>query len=142
MEAALKWPRMMPSSDVTPAKSEDILSNPNLSGTFSRMIGHYARDRALFPLSEALAKSSLYPAQWLEDYAPAFKKKGRIQVGMDADIVIFDYDEIAPRSDYGNPYQPSSGIRYVIVDGIVVVDSDAFIDAVHPGRHILAQDRE
>lgn len=138
IETAIRWPDMMVSSDVTPAMSEDIMSNPNLAGTFARFIGHYVRERNIISLEEALAKSSLYQAQWLEQAAPAFQKKGRLQEGMDADIVIFDYDKIEAKADYGAPYQPSEGISYVIVGGEVIAQNGRLVEAATPGRHILS----
>jgi len=136
MEAALSWPRMMVSSDVTPAISEDILANPNLSATFSRFIAHYARDRGVVTLSEALAKSSLYQAEWLQNTAPAFAKKGRLQEGMDADIVIFDLEAIAPAADYGAPYSASKGINFVIVGGTVVAQDGHLVEGAAPGEFL------
>lgn len=139
IETALRWPGMMVSSDVTPAMSEDVLANPNLAGTFSRFIGHYARDREVVSLMDALAKSSLYQAQWLETVAPAFSRKGRIQIGMDADLVVFDLALIQAKADYGTPYQASEGIMSVIVDGVRVAQDGALIDGATPGQRILAE---
>ena len=138
LETAMRWPKMMISSDVTPAITEDILSNPNLAGTFSRFIGHYARDRGIIGLSDALARVSLYPAQWLQAAAPAFAHKGRMQVGMDADIVVFDLVSINANAHYGAPYQASEGIRAVIVTGDVVAENGALVRDKAPGKHILS----
>ena len=136
LEQALKWPRMMASTDVTPAFSTDRLSNPNIAGTFSRLIGHYGRDQGLFDLSDALARVSLFQAQWLESSTPAFNKKGRIQLGMDADIVIFDANRIQERADYGKPYQASDGIEHVIVAGKLVMTSGKINASVLPGQRL------
>lgn len=137
METVLRWPRAMVSSDVTPAFDSNVMTNPNIAGTFARFLGHYVRDRNLVPLPEALAKTSLYQAQWLEGFAPAFAKKGRLQVGMDADITIFDPEKIAARADYGDPYQASAGINYVINGGVIVAENGKLTGA-NPGQRILA----
>lgn len=139
VETALAWPAMMVSSDVTPAMNEDVLANPNLAGTFARFIGHYARDRKVITVMEAIAKSSLYPAQWLAGTAPGFAQKGRIQLDMDADIVIFDLATLEAKADYGAPYQASEGIEMVIVGGVPVAKDGALIDGAAPGQHVLGR---
>lgn len=138
IETALRWPDMMVSSDVTPALSEDVLTNPNLAGTFARLIGHYSRDRGVIDLHDALSRISLLQVRWLENSTLAFARKGRLQVGMDADIVVFDYDTIAARADYGDPYQPSKGIDYVVVAGVPVVRGGQRIEDAYPGQQVLA----
>lgn len=139
METALVWPKAMVSTDVTPSFSTDRLTNPNIAGTFSRLIGTYARDRALLDLSQALARTSLNQALWLEEVAPLFAKKGRVQVGADADLVIFDPQTINGQADYGKPYQASRGIHYVIVAGQVVVANGAVVNDITPGRRLFGQ---
>lgn len=136
LEQALKWPRMMASTDVTPAFSTDRLSNPNIAGTFSRLIGHYTRERGLFNLSDGLARVSLFQAQWLGQFVPAFNQKGRIQVGKDADIVIFNAETIQERADYGRPYEASKGIEHVIVAGEHVLASGKIDPTKRPGQRI------
>jgi Amidohydrolase family len=138
MHRALAWPKMMVVSDATPAFNEKVMTNPNLSGSFSRLIGHYARDQKLMPQGEALAKSSLYQAQWLERVVPAFKRKGRLRKGMDADIVIFDANQIAAGATYGKPYAASVGVRHVIVGGQSVMENGMIVAGVLPGKRIVA----
>lgn len=138
METALRWPRMMASSDVTPALSRDVMANPNLSGTFTRLLGHYVRDRKLFDLSEGLARTSLFQAQWLETVAPVFAKKGRLQEGADADIVIFDADTVQANATYGKPYVAPTGLTHVIVGGTVVVADGEVIEGRLPGKRIMS----
>ena len=137
METALRWPRMMASSDVTPALSEEVMANPNLSGTFTRLLGHYVRDRKVMSLQEGLAKTSLYQAQWMEQAAPLFRKKGRLQEGADADIVIFDPETVAANATYGKPYVAPTGISHVIVGGVVVAQDGALVDGALPGQRLL-----
>lgn len=139
IETALQWPRMMVSTDALPALDISVPTNPNIAGTFSRMLGHYVRDRKLMPLSEGLAKLSLYQAQWMEQAAPLFKKKGRLQEGADADIVIFDPDTVAANAVYGDPYQKPSGIIHVLVGGRHVVQNSMRIEGMYPGRKLSRQ---
>ncbi len=137
IETALRWPGMMAVSDATPAFGEKVMSNPNLSGTFSRFIGHYTRDAKILALPDALARTSLNQARWLERIAPAFKRKGRIQPGMDADLTIFDAERIAARATYGKPYLSPLGLPYVIVAGKIAVRDSVVQEAVLPGKRLL-----
>jgi N-acyl-D-aspartate/D-glutamate deacylase len=137
IETALQWPRMMVSTDALPALDISVPTNPNIAGTFSRMLGHYVRDRELLSLSQGLARLSLYQAQWMEQAAPLFKKKGRIQEGADADIVIFDPDTIEANAVYGDPYQKPTGIIHVLVGGRHVVQDSIRIEGMYPGRKLL-----
>lgn len=137
VETALQWPRMMVSTDALPAVDTRIATNPNLAGTFSRLLGHYVREKKVISLTEALAKMSLYQAQWMEQAAPLFKRKGRIQLGADADIVIFDAKTVAANAVYGDPYQPSTGIQHVLVAGQQVVKDGIHSEQVYAGKKLL-----
>ena len=65
----------------------------------------------------ALRKMTLMPAQRLQNRAPAFKDKGRIRIGADADITVFDPQRIIDKATFENPLQYSDGIQYVLVNG-------------------------
>ena len=137
MVKGLKWPRMMISTDALPAIDLEILTNPNVAGTFSRVLGRYVREQQVLSLSDALAKMSLYQAQWLEQVSDVFKKKGRLQVGSHADIVIFDPATIAANADYGKPYESPTGLLHVIVGGRHIVDQGERLEGRYPGKKIL-----
>lgn len=137
LETALRWPGMMVSTDALPAMDIDSFSNPNIAGTFSRLLGHYVRERNVLSLNDALAKISLLPAQWMARTAPLFKQKGRLQLGKDADIVVFDPARISARADYQQPYQASVGIDHVIVAGRQVVVNGKRIEGRYPGLKLL-----
>jgi hypothetical protein len=139
MIEALQWPQMMVSTDALPALDLDIKTNPNVAGTFSRVLGHYVRDTNVITLSEGLSRLSLLQAQWLAQVSPAFNRKGRIQEGADADFVIFNPDTIAANATYGDPYKKPSGIVHVLVAGRLVVENSERIEGRYPGRKILGQ---
>ena len=76
------------------------------------------------------------PAERLEKIAPVFKNKGRIAIGADADITIFDPDKIIDQATYEEPARYSKGIHYVLVNGMVVVDEATLVENVFPGKGV------
>jgi dihydroorotase len=108
--------------------------HPRGQGTFSRVLGHYVREEKALDLMTALRKMTLMPAQRLEKRAPAFKNKGRIRVGADADITIFDPDRIIDKATFDEPLQYSEGIEFVLVNGVPVLKKGQLVDGVFPGR--------
>ena len=134
---ALKWPGMMVSTDALPAFDLEVKTNPNIAGTYAHFLGRYVRDLQVMPLMDGLRRITLLPAQWLSQASSAFETKGRIQVGADADIVIFDPATIAAQAEYGDPYQPSVGISHVLVAGRPVVTDGEQVEGRYPGRHLL-----
>ena len=134
---AVVEPGLIVVSDLLPMFTEDSKVAPH-NGAFARVLGRYVREQGLLDLNTAIAKITLLPARRLERLAPAFVNKGRMQEGADADVTIFDPATIIDRATYQNPYQPSDGIHYVIVNGTVVVRDRQFVEGVHPGRRIEA----
>jgi N-acyl-D-aspartate/D-glutamate deacylase len=108
--------------------------HPRGQATFSRVLGHYVREEKALDLMTALRKMTLMPAQRLEKRAPAFKDKGRIRVGADADITIFDPAKVIDKATFDEPLQYSEGIPFVLVNGVLVVKESHLVDGVHPGR--------
>ncbi len=111
-------------------------NHPRASGAFSRTIGVYARERRVIPLMDAIAKMTIMPAERLANKCGAMKKKGRISVGADADITVFDYSKISDRSTVEHPEYQSVGIEYVIVGGDIVKDKNGLKKNVRAGRAI------
>ena len=134
---ALKWPGMMVSTDALPAFDLEVKTNPNIAGTYAHFLGRYVRDLEVMPLMDGLRRITLLPAQWLSQASSVFETKGRIQVGADADLVIFDSETIAARAEYGDPYQPSVGIAHVLVAGRPVVVNGSQVEGRYPGQHLL-----
>ena len=136
LETAIKWPGMMVSTDSLPTLDRQYKVNPNVAGTFSRLLGHYVRERGIIDLTTGLAMTSLRPAQWLERASEKFKRKGRIQIGADADIVIFNPDTIKDQATHGDPFQASTGIERVLVGGRVLVEGGQRIEGRYPGKKL------
>jgi N-acyl-D-aspartate/D-glutamate deacylase len=108
--------------------------HPRTAGTYARVLGHYVREKKALDLMTALKKMTLMPAQRLEKRAPVFKDKGRIRVGADADITVFDPNRVIDKATYENPLQYSEGIQFVLVGGVPVVKDGKVLDGVFPGR--------
>ena len=134
--------RQAVASPLTMIASDGILENgiahPRNAGTYARVLGRYARQEGLLSLMDALRKMTLMPAQRLEVRVPAMKDKGRLRVGADADITIFDADRIIDRATYRDPSAPSAGIQFVLVNGAVVVENGRIREGLAPGRPIRA----
>ena len=110
--------------------------HPRGAGTFARVLGHYSREKKLLPLMDALAKMTILPARRLEGHVPAMKQKGRIAIGADADITVFNPDTVLDRATFEVPSTPSAGIPHVIVNGIFVVRDGQLMKNVMPGRAV------
>jgi len=129
-------------SPLTMIASDGILENgkghPRTAGTYSRVLGSYVREQGALSLMDAITKMTLMPAQRLEKRVSSMKNKGRIKVGADADLTIFDPKTINDRSTYQEPAQYSEGVKFVIVNGEMVVKDGTIQSGVHPGRPIRA----
>jgi len=124
--------------------------HPRTAGTFARVLGRYVRDtvgaqhaaplRNVHSLSlmDAIRKMTLMPAQRLEARVPAMRQKGRLRVGADADITIFDPSTVMDRSTYREPSLPPVGIQHVIVNGVSVVANGQALEGVAPGEAVRA----
>jgi dihydroorotase len=115
----------------------DGRGHPRTSGTFAKVLGRYVRDEGVVPLMDALRRMTLEPARRLQPRTPAMAAKGRIRVGADADLTIFDPATVIDRATYEDAGIPSAGIPYVVVGGEVIVDRGE-ITTARPGRAIRA----
>ena len=128
-------------SPLTMIASDGFIENgrghPRTSGTYAKVLGRYVRDEKALSLMDALRKMTVEPARRLEARVPMMAAKGRIKVGADADLAIFDPATVIDKSTYEDATIPSAGIPYVIVGGQVVVDAGQ-VAAARPGRAIRA----
>lgn len=131
---AIKDPYVMIGSDAIMEPANN--NHPRGAGAFSRTIALYVREKKTITLMEALRKMTIMPVNVLEKQSPALQKKGRLQVGMDADIVVFDYNKIQDMATVQNPAQFSRGISYVLVNGQIVRDPNGLKRDVRPGAVI------
>ncbi|HEY6269163.1 MAG TPA: amidohydrolase family protein [Candidatus Acidoferrum sp.] len=125
-------------SPLTMIASDGYVANghghPRTSGTYALVLGRYVREEKALDLMTALKKMTLMPAQRLEKRAPMFEDKGRIRVGADADITVFDANRVIDRATYEKPLEHSEGIQFVLVNGVPVVKDGQLVDGVYPGR--------
>ncbi|PWT73168.1 MAG: D-glutamate deacylase, partial [Proteobacteria bacterium] len=116
--------------------------HPRSAGSYSRILGRFVREQHLLGLMEALRKMTLMPAQRLEGRVPQMRNKGRIRVGADADVVVFDAERIIDRATYEEPAQYAEGMRYVLVGGAFIVRDGQIVEGAAPGRAIRGRLRE
>jgi N-acyl-D-aspartate/D-glutamate deacylase len=129
-------------SPVTMIASDGILEggkgHPRTAGTYSRILGKYVREQNALMLIDALRKITLMPAQRLERRVPSMRNKGRIRLGADADLTIFDPQLIIDKSTFQEPAKYSEGVRFVLVNGVPVVKDGQLQSGVYPGRAVRA----
>lgn len=113
-------------------------NHPRGAGTYGRLFGKYVREEGVLTMMEAIKKASYLPAKRMESIAPAMKRKGRIEIGADADITIFNPDTIIDKATVEKPATPSEGIDYVIVNGVIVKDENGIVEGVKPGQPIYS----
>ena len=150
MFKGLAWPTSVIGSDAFPltiSKTGEMASDwdidydavqghPRLAGTRGKVLRH-VRDDKLMPLMTAISKMSFMIAEWLRDNGvPQMAYKGRVQLGADADLVVFDPKTVTDNSTLAHAGRPTTGMPYVIVNGTVVVDDSKVLKGVHPGQPV------
>jgi N-acyl-D-aspartate/D-glutamate deacylase len=127
VDVAIRDPLVMIASD-------GIKGHPRNAGTYSRILARYVRQTGSVTLMDALRKMSLMPAQRMEKSSPSARRKGRLQEGADADVVVFDPRTVIDHATYQAPMEASTGMRFVIVNGTVLIDQGKLVPDVFPGK--------
>jgi dihydroorotase len=140
--AAESWVRAALASPFAVIATDGILDHgvghPRTASSFARVLGRSVREQRVLDLMDALRKMTLLPAGRLERRVPAMRRKGRIAVGMDADVVVFDPQRIIDRATYREPTLPPVGMVCVIVNGWVVVRGGRLAEGIFPGQAVRA----
>lgn len=115
---AMRQPFISFCTDVGPAAGgrSYIASHPRAYGSFPRILAKYVRQYGVISLESAINKMSAVAANEIMAY-----DRGKIAVGLAADIVVFDYDKIEDRATLAKPQLASRGVEYVLVNGEVVL---------------------
>ncbi|GHV34754.1 aminoacylase [Synergistales bacterium] len=95
--------------------------HPRCLSTFPRVLAQYVREEHVLDLETAIYKMSGFAASRF-----GFTDRGLVKKGLLADFVVFDYDKIADKSTFDSPYQKPAGIRYVIKNGVVLIEDNIF----------------
>lgn len=90
--------------------------HPRGLGSFPRVLGRYVRERKALTLEQAIHKMSAYPASRL-----GITDRGRLKVGLAADLVVFDAEKVIDTATYEQPFQYPVGIGAVVVNGVVAL---------------------
>jgi len=145
IEQCMRDKQIMVASDAIPY-DENGKGHPRAAGCFSRVLGTYVREKQVVSLPDAIAKMTLLPARRLEAVCAAFKKKGRLQEGVDADVCVFDPATIRERATFQDPMLASEGVKHVFVNGVPLVADGQFVEGVTPGvgyrSDIFCDDRQ
>jgi N-acyl-D-amino-acid deacylase len=118
---AIKHPLVMACSD---GSFHGDSGHPRGAGTFPRILGRYVREEKKISLMDALAKMTIVPARRLN-----LKEKGRIKIGCDADLVVFDPDTIMDLSDFQHPTEKPVGISTVVLKGVPIVRNGNLVNS-------------
>jgi N-acyl-D-amino-acid deacylase len=132
VRAALRHPLVMLGTDsggMAPDSGPPTAGvHPRAWGSTARILGKYVRDERLLSLEEAVRKMTSQPAQRM-----GLWDRGVIRPGALADLVVFDPATIRDRATFAEPRQYAEGVRYVAVNGQLVVDGGQ-LTAARPGR--------
>jgi N-acyl-D-aspartate/D-glutamate deacylase len=113
-----------------------VNGHPRGAGTHARIL-RLVREENLMPLMLAISKMSYMPAKFMQDNGvPQMAHKGRLQVGADADITIFDPATVKDNATPAASGLPSTGIPYMVVMGTIVVKDSKVLKDVFPGKPI------
>lgn len=132
----IAFPNIIIASDAMPYAP---LAHPRTAGTYARVLGKYVREEKVLDLGTAIEKMTLLPAKRLEGIAPMMRYKGRIQIGADADITIFDPNTVIDKATFEKGLAFSEGIEYVIVNGVIVLKNGKTVTRVFPGQPVYGK---
>ena len=131
VETILRYPNTMIASDAGVARLGSGMPHPRAYGTNARVLGRYVRERHVIPLEEAIRRMTSLPAQRFH-----LTDRGLLRPGYAADVVVFDEKTVADRATYEQPHAYTTGITWVLVNGIPVVENGKHTGK-RPGQLIM-----
>ena len=127
-------------TDSSALRSEGVLAqgspHPRSYGTFPRVLGKYVRDEKILTLSDAIHRMTGLAAAQM-----GIRDRGLIRDRHIADLVVFNPATIADTATYERPHQYPTGIEYVVVNGVTVLDPKGLTGA-RPGRPVYGPARQ
>jgi hypothetical protein len=158
MRAAVTFPETIPAADGTPIAWEgkpkgadklglgsgvdvwplpkDAGGQPRTTSTHAIILGKWVREQGALTLMQALANSSYVPAKALGQHIPQFNTKGRLQVGMDADITVFDPKTVKANATWDDVAALNDGFHHTLVNGVFILKDGKIDTEVLPGQQI------
>lgn len=115
---------------------EGLGNHPRAVGNYTRFLRKWVRERGVISWMDAIRQASLNSAIILGDSVPGMKRKGRIQLEMDADIVVFDPETVGETATFKNPVSPSKGMHHVIVNGTFLIRDEKLDTEAMPGQAV------
>ena len=115
---------------------EGAWAHPRSQATYTRFLALWVRDWGEFSLMDAFRLGAYHPARALQEAVPAMGRKGRIEIGADADLLVFDLADIRVNASLENPLPHSTGMRHVFVNGTAVIRDGQLDPGATPGRAI------
>jgi N-acyl-D-amino-acid deacylase len=120
----MRHPQTMIASDGRLSRPGDGHPHPRAYGTFPRVLGRYVREEQVLTLEQAVNKMTGMPAARL-----GLTDRGVLRAGAYGDVVVFDPARVADRATFDDPHQYPVGVEFVLVNGVVEVDRERFVDA-------------
>src|SRR3954463_4488361 len=130
MQIRHPWMKFGTDAEAFDPDSAKIATHPRSYGTYPRILGKYVREEHVLTLEDAVRKMTGAVAERL-----SIRDRGELREGMFADIMIFDPNTVIDRATYERPHQLSVGMRYVLVNGVAVVDN-AQVTGAKPGMTV------
>ena len=126
---ALRAPFVAIETDSPPANpATTASSHPRAFGAFPRVLAKYVREERVLDLEDAIRRMTSLPASRI-----GLRDRGTIAVGMAADLVVFDPQQIQDRATFTAPLEYATGVDYLVVNGKLVID-DGKLTTERPGR--------